>query len=140
MFRRAGYILGLLFILACAAAYPLTWWKFYNVSHESRGRVEFATVQYGELTIGSVSLPTSVSNPHADQWEHGRGWTDSDGRRLYRARLRTTLPNPVVSFPLWIPAIAASLFMAWRWRRSRRRQAVGFPLDQRTDESAKNSN
>ena len=52
MVRRIGYILGLLFVLACALAYPLTWGREADVAYTGTNSRTSATVHQGALVVG----------------------------------------------------------------------------------------
>jgi hypothetical protein len=132
MFRRTGYILGLLFVLACVAAYPLTWGRWIRCAYFTEHRFAFAVVLGGQLRLG-YNRPTHLPPELPPGF-----YADSEPIAGARGRLYTvgsgTLDGVgggiVVFFPLWLPALVASLFMAWRWRRRRTRRGAGFPVDQ----------
>jgi hypothetical protein len=125
--RRAGYILGLLFVLACVAAYPLTWGRIHVLRRHSPDRVRHVSVTWGGMVLGT-SPSSRFLGPQT-------GWKFRSGGAVY-------VPQPLwlpgfgfdagynhLFVPLWMPAMSVSLFMAWRWRRSRRRQATGFEVE-----------
>jgi hypothetical protein len=132
MLRRIGYGLGLLFVLACIAAYPLTWGRWAGLY--------WATKRSGLTGVGIEGGTLALSST----WHEGEGYPSRGGweqlieRRssvphglLWRvgAKRSTWTKGGVVFFPVWMPALAASLFMAWRWRRRTRRRGAGFPLE-----------
>jgi hypothetical protein len=139
MLWRTGYILGLLFVLACALAYTLTWgqarWTEYDRDANRVSPTVSVThgwlalqLNYVWLDVGSLKGAGFVSRSEP---------VPSDARYLYAVRvargsttIRTGLvmTSYVVAFPLWMPALATSLFMAWRWRRRRTRRGAGFPV------------
>ena len=123
MTRRLGYILGLLFVAACTAAYPLTWDKQLLVRHQSPRGITFVDVRSGSIAIGVRRDPF----PGEPRWV----WSATDmPQTQYRVLpdFSFTVSDRYVHVPLWTTALAASLFMAWRWRRSRRRNALGFEV------------
>jgi hypothetical protein len=139
MLRRIGYILGLLFVLACVTAYPLTWGHSVLVSYCGSGEAASEIlIRCGHVDLG---LYRFVPNP-LPQEERGLRLRRGSPTGVYAAYfynvrfIRESYSSPVhtthvhrASFPLWMPALAASLFIAWRWRRRRaRRQMPGFDV------------
>jgi hypothetical protein len=138
MLRRTGYILGLLFVLACALAYPLTWGRYRIVRVHSNdaeggftGRIAFVGVNTGQLRAGIQTggpvPPTGWSVATFDGPVRGKyffevAYLSTVSRKILDIRTITFI------LPVWMPALAASLFMAWRWRRRRTRKATGFPV------------
>jgi hypothetical protein len=133
--RRTGYILGLLFVAACAAAYPLTWGRYYRCAYMTEQyRYAFAAVTCGQARL-CVHRPTHLAPPWPFGF-HSYKSSATPARRVAFAIGADTVSSIdggiVVYFPLWMPALAISLLMVWGWRRSRHRQSTGFPVDQRT--------
>lgn len=136
MLRRTGYIVGLLFVAACAAAYPLTWGQSTGVTYQHRGQEFFMSVAYGRCTVGRAV--GSAENPSIAFERIPVNWLVTD--ELYAVRFqRGNSGTRALLFPLWLPATIVSLFMGWRWRRSRRQNSTGFPLDRRTIKSLNHS-
>ena len=53
MLRRTGYILGLLFVVACVAAYPLTWGRIVSIAYVTeQGRHGSVGVVNGQIELG----------------------------------------------------------------------------------------
>jgi|SRR5687768_782496 len=134
MLRRIGYGLGLLFVLACVAAYPLTWGRMRGAFYVRPGFFVLAEVADGLLW---VNVSTLRINDEGFEWQSS--FTEGpDSKRLYLMRCdREVLPEGnlgkirrIVAFPLWMPALSVSLFMTWRWRRRRTRRGAGFPVDE----------
>jgi hypothetical protein len=130
MLRRTGYILGLLFVLACALAYAMTWNRVHSVKRLSPSGVFVIRVESGNLTVGAVDATYyGQHRPAYAFWTHGSGPADFNRAELYRVGHESDAESRRVFAPLWMPALAVALFMAWRWRRERtRRQALGFPV------------
>jgi hypothetical protein len=141
MLRRIGYGLGLLFVLACALAYPLTWERVTFASYDRGvGRLS----PRGSAHCGHVMIGVCHTSRNAFDWtRRGTGyyrWTEPSPvarHHLYKVEFRREWIDDGVgimaftlyeiTMPLWMPALAMSLFMAWRWRRRRRRRAArGF--------------
>lgn len=140
--RRLGYILGLLFIAlgllfiaAFLLAIPLTWGRRTIVKYGDGGFHFSASAETGQAAVEWVS--TSLwSFPYGLTTDRQAWKRPSHVAGLYRFETR---PSPFgrgrrVMFPLWAPAVAVGVPMLWRWRLSRRRQAAGFPMDQRPDQ------
>lgn len=141
MLPRAGYTLGLLFVLACAAAYPLTCSRLYILDRRSPNGMLLITVSSGGFTLGT--LPDALTDSaviERTEWRFGSELAPFRPEVLYRVNYTSGSGARWLSLPLWLPALPVSLFMAWRWRRSKRREAAGFPLDQRTVEPPKTPN
>lgn len=145
MVRRVGYIVGLLFVLACMVAYPLTWARASSLAYEraggwaagvgiASGHIEF-TLLHAEMTMETRLVSESRPRP---MWARDLYAVDVNWSKDEKVR-RIVMSVWLVELPLWMPAAVVSLFMAWRWRRSRRQRATGFPLDQRRDQPTKNS-
>jgi hypothetical protein len=130
MFARMCFILGILFVLACAAAYPLSWGRWGAVSYIGdnwgtevalvNGRCELLLVWNRPL-----SIPRGFNCP---------GWYSRPSSQgdLWRVKIGSKGVSPYsggeVSFPLWMPALIVVQAVAWsRWRKRRRRLA-GFPV------------
>jgi hypothetical protein len=120
----------MLFVVACVAAYRLTWGRMAIAEYLSSTRVVSLTLESGTLRVGTVG----------EKWVTGDraiegGWRSSSielpTRReaLYRFRYQFDPRGSYSVFvPLWMPALAVTMFMAWQWRRRRRRQAKGFQV------------
>src|SRR5688500_8722208 len=116
MLRRIGNGLGLLFVLACVAAYPLTWGGVNHYRIRSGNTLVWAAFSNGQLNVGTLRRAYLFEPPGFSQMVSG-------GIRfrlqdLYRVRIHW-FPSQLgiggfTSLPLWMPALAASLFMAWR--------------------------
>jgi hypothetical protein len=143
--RRTGYILGLLFVAACAAAWFRSSYRFEYVTHHAQrlspepdgrdgyrcttlysfdGGIEMSSESSGwpgERWSGASLIGISVSPDWRARDRLGFGLSGYSDNWRWRVRV-----------PYWLPVAAVSLFMAWRWRCSRLRQSTGFPLDQRT--------
>jgi hypothetical protein len=129
--RRIGYILGLPFVAACVAAYPLTWGRDVQAVYGRSGWVLAADTCNGRLSVnvvrfvgwGGMDLGPSVEISQAE----------TGARDVYAVRAARTqsggVKEYIVEFPLWMPALAISPFMALLWRR-RRRRTVGFEVEQ----------
>jgi hypothetical protein len=130
MLRRIGYGLGMLFVLACVLAYPLTWTRWAGLTVRMPWMLELGT-QGGQVQV---------------YWnEYGAEWGASLNTSLYDdpPSSSATWQFRVVrepgdwgsaQFPLWVLPLATSLFMAWWWRRRRtRRGAAGFPMGDVSD-------
>jgi hypothetical protein len=130
MLRRTGYILGLLFVLACVAAYPLTWRIYVGFDFDG---------PWGQAGFGA-STGSCFMHRYRDAWAREfrvRPSVDTvrmpvrHGWLWQVAADRITFPGGdavVYRCPLWMPALPVSLFMAWRWRRRRTRRGAGFPV------------
>jgi hypothetical protein len=131
MLRRIGYTIGLLFVVACVAAYPLTWGKVAVFRYDRLGWCPWGQLTHGHVSVGAYLSTTEgaydglrtlvVSGEFAVQY-------------LYVTRYEPIPPTfkvrgGTLTFPTWLPALPVSLFMAWRWRRSRRRVAAGFEVE-----------
>jgi hypothetical protein len=134
MLRRIGYGLGLLFVLACVAAIPLTWAREAGIRFlGSRVRI-YVRAASGQAEVGAVWTPKPFPYEGFSAVPARRQSPEWQG--LFRFSWRRVMPGlgAVVSFPLWMPAVAASLFMAWRWRwRRTRRGAAAFPMHTGTE-------
>jgi hypothetical protein len=129
MIRRLGYILGLLFVAACVAVYPLTWGRAGVVRwHEDQLLVR-AGVVMGRFVFVYLDREGIVSTEGLDGSIRK---ANVEMPMLYEVGLERLTRDFgfgfQVWFPLWMPALVVSLFMAWRWRRSRRRKAMGFEV------------
>jgi hypothetical protein len=131
---RAGYIVGWLFVAACVAAYALTWGRLVYVTHhqEAPPRTAVLSVFHGRLRICMQAIDHVHHEPG---WSAGTRRYQTRGGELYRVGYRR---NPYgghgrfgvmeVQVPLWYLAFPTCLFMAWRWRR-RRRRTIGFEVE-----------
>jgi hypothetical protein len=146
MLRRIGYTLGLLFVLACVAAYPLTWGRQAVLGHTKGDRTVNVMIRSGSFDLSHLVL--QILDPKLKPTTHKTGWDvrlvskpgythpPDNWKALVRpgflrddkATPRFAYRSYVLSVPLWMPALAASLFMAWRWRRRRTRSGAGFPM------------
>jgi hypothetical protein len=144
MWRRVGYFLGSLFVAVCLAAYPLTLReRVVAQRHTSPFTGIQVSAEVGHLAVRRTmylgSRPPSARTFNSDteawllpwerQWSVSRSPASMRGELFYRvnARPKLTFGSPI-GFPLWMPALCVSLFMYWRWRRGRRRDAVGFDV------------
>lgn len=128
--RRLGHTFGLLFVLPCIAAYPLSWGRNPGVVLTGSPGYVSIGVAFGRLEVATLrtgrSEPVSiVADVRKERFSADRLWRVKFGRTSHG-----TSVSEVACFPLWIPALASCLFMAWRWQRRRKvRGAVGFPVD-----------
>jgi hypothetical protein len=131
MFRRIGYILGLLFVLACVAAYPLTWGRVVVARSVGSGWAHQLSVGHGRLHVTRFE-PVS----YADGLVTYTFPSAILGGGRYLPTFRSDFYDFTGSYdatcPLWMPALATSLFMAWRWRRRRTRRGAGFPVAEKS--------
>jgi hypothetical protein len=134
MLRRIGYGLGLLFVLACVAAYPLTWGRCAQFAHPWRERLVGAAIDHGLVEAGFRRLMVwDVEAAQADVSDSAFA-----RRLLYEVRIGRMPADLladgwIVTFPLWLPAVITAGFMAWRWRRRRTRRGAGFPVAHAND-------
>lgn len=130
MRRRIGYIIGLLVVLACVAAYPLTWGRAADVRYTGERWLAGTRVRSGQCRISVVRL--SKPFVHKGYMAGVNDWP-AEADVLYSIKGERTSYEGVggwVHFPLWLPALPVSLFMVWRWGRRTREGAV-FPVTQR---------
>lgn len=144
MLRRGGYILGLLFVAGCLAAYPLTWGRVLIASYNAPEFMVLVNVRYGGVYFATLGIRPQdlVDSVDPSTVKPLRVGLDAETPPLRDELYRVSLARPWVipsstRFPLWMPAAAVAGFMAWRWRRSRRRRGAGFPMERRGGETAK---
>ena len=132
MIRRLGYILGLLFVTACLAAIPATWARRTVLIYSAGAWRASASAGAGRLWLG-VSRPVARLNPGFTV--HRFPGTTANYHRLVAFGVRRYAIGTgwSVYCPLWMPALAASPFMAWRWRWGRRQQMAGFQVVEATE-------
>ena len=113
----------------CVAAYPLTWNRLYILDRRSPDGLLLLNVNSGGLTIGKLpDVLTDSAVIERTEWQFGFEPAKFRPDALHRVGHASGPNTRWLFFPLWLPALAISLFMAWRWRRSRCRQAAGFPV------------
>jgi hypothetical protein len=122
MIRRLGLILGLLVLLALAAA-----WAF------PPSRAAHVLFRGGWVVIGAGGGKIVVEawrgaylpDPREPRWgtrnlpSHPAGITD-DRAGGYIVTVRV---------PIWPVMLVVAAFMAWRWRRRTRQQGAGFEVE-----------
>src|SRR5215211_5274958 len=92
MLRRIGYGLGLLFVLACVAAYPLTWERGWGIDYgwpsteyEFLSRRAGLAVTHGQLWVEKADWVVCVNGLSSRRW---RNWPKDDFQHHYSVQLK----------------------------------------------------
>ena len=129
--RRAGYLLGLLVLLALAAAWGASYGPTtYVVQPQTPGRWYGVMAHRGRIILATEAVPVR-------RW-WGCRVDGVEGDFLDRYVPREQF---VGSVPIWPVMLVVGALLAWRWlwARLRSREVAGFPLDHRTEKAETSS-
>ena len=115
----------------------MTWGRWAGIGRQGDRSHFGASVSKG--TLGLTLVRYADRQTDKPDWSAGilflPGFTDRSPAwtflfmpQLGRQAFYGAIDMWSVSVPLWMPALAASLFMAWRWRRRRRGDGRAFEV------------